>query len=334
MSYVVHIKPGHHTLYVNKGETVLDAALRQEFIFPYSCQSAVCGTCGGRVLHGEVEYYDPEAVELTEDEKNEGVALFCSAIPKTDLVIYVEGVIAPAELPSMTLPYTVSHQETLSESMKQLILSPATEDHIHYRAGQYIYLMNHQGERQPYSIANAPLGGKQIELHLRQVPSNPFMEQLLKDLASEEPLLVEGPQGNVLFSPAPERPILMLAAGSGFAQMKSLFEQSLNLKYEEPIHLFWVVREEKDFYTNLPKQWEKQFPHFKFTPVLSQVDTSWEGASGRIYEVVTETYPDLSSFQVYASGPSEMVMQTLQHLQQRGLSKEWMHADALSFVGL
>jgi CDP-4-dehydro-6-deoxyglucose reductase len=331
MTYVVHIKPGNHTLYVNEGESVLDAALRQEFIFPYSCQSAVCGTCSGTVLQGEIEYYDPEAVELSDDEREAGIALFCSAMPTSDLIIEVEGVIAPSDLPCTILPYTLSHQEALSQKMQLLILSPSDEDHIHYRAGQYVNLINSRGQKQAYSIANAPTGGRQIELHLRHAPGNEFTQQLLVELNADKTITIEGPLGHVLFQPKPNTPIIMLAGGSGFAQMKSLFEQSTYLNNQLPIHLFWVVRELEDFYSELPQQWQAQYPHFKFTPVLSQSKDGWSGASGRVYEVISQHYPDLSKHQMYASGPPEMVMQTLQHLQQHGLSRNLMYADALAF---
>ncbi len=329
MTNVVHIKPGNFTLYVDEGESVLDAALRQEFIFPYSCQSAVCGTCGGTILQGQVEYYDPEAVELTEEEEEEGIALFCSAMPKSDLIIQVDGVIAPPNLPTVSLPYHIKYQQDLSSKMLQLMLYPEGNDHIHYRAGQYIYLHNSKGQKQAYSVTNAPSSDCHIELHVRHTQDNEFTNTLLADIAANEVVTIEGPCGLTLFRPKAKRPILMIAGGSGFTQMKSLFEQSINIHNELPIHLFWVVREKDDFYSELPELWQQQYEHFQFTPVLSREHDSWEGASGRIYEVAHQHYPDFSNHQVYASGPGEMVKATLEHMQQHGLHQQFMYADAL-----
>ena len=56
MSYTVHIKPSGHSLTVEKGESVLDAALRQGYAFPYGCRNGGCGACMGKLLSGDVDY--------------------------------------------------------------------------------------------------------------------------------------------------------------------------------------------------------------------------------------------------------------------------------------
>jgi CDP-4-dehydro-6-deoxyglucose reductase, E3 len=77
---------------VNAGETVLAAALRQNIDFPYSCQSAVCSTCRGRIISGKITYGEEEIYGIDEEEQAQGHALFCSAIPESDLVIEVHDV--------------------------------------------------------------------------------------------------------------------------------------------------------------------------------------------------------------------------------------------------
>lgn len=90
MTYQVHIKPSELTIEVRPGETVLEAAIRQNVEFPYSCRSAICSTCRGRVISGKITYNDEEIYGIDEEEQQQGYALFCSAIPQSDLIIEVD----------------------------------------------------------------------------------------------------------------------------------------------------------------------------------------------------------------------------------------------------
>ena len=68
-------------------QAVLDAAHAANHLFPYSCRGGRCGTCRGRLLHGDVEYPAGRPEALSEAEAAAGFALFCSAFPRSDLII-------------------------------------------------------------------------------------------------------------------------------------------------------------------------------------------------------------------------------------------------------
>ena len=71
MDHIVQIKPSGYLLFVTEGESVLEAALRQGYEFPYSCGSGTCGTCMGKVLSGTFTYGDVEPYALDEAAENE-----------------------------------------------------------------------------------------------------------------------------------------------------------------------------------------------------------------------------------------------------------------------
>lgn len=332
MTYIVHIKPSNHTLYVEEGETVLDAALRQDFIFPYSCQNAVCGTCMGRVIRGLVTYPFGDPEDLTDDEIREGYTFFCTATPSSDLVIEVNNVIAPSELSQKCLRYEVSAITALSPTTVKLLLHPKEKDSIVYRAGQYVFLIDEAGERRPYSIANAPTGGKHIELHVRHTPDNTFTQHLLPTLEKNPLVTLEGPYGHCIFHTSPKMPTLLLAAGTGFAHIKAILEQSLLSQHHEPIHLYWGARTREDLYLHeMALNWEKEYPHIRYTPLLTNpASGTWDGRKGYIHEAVVQDYPDLSNYQIYASGPSELIFTALRVFETHGLRRDYMYSDAFS----
>lgn len=63
------------------GEFILDAAEREGFDPPYSCQSGVCTTCKAKLLQGEVNMENN--LGLGADEIEEGYILTCISTPKT-----------------------------------------------------------------------------------------------------------------------------------------------------------------------------------------------------------------------------------------------------------
>src|SRR4051794_7044654 len=100
----ITIKPSNHSFACDEDQTVLEAAMAADLMLPYGCRNGACGTCKGLILTGEVDYGEHQAATLTDDEKRKGLALFCCARPKTDLVIEVKEVRRVGDLQIKRLP--------------------------------------------------------------------------------------------------------------------------------------------------------------------------------------------------------------------------------------
>jgi ring-1,2-phenylacetyl-CoA epoxidase subunit PaaE len=68
-----------------KGLSILDAAVEAGVDAPFSCKGAVCCTCRGKVIEGQVKMDANFA--LTDQEVNEGFVLTCQAHPITSKVV-------------------------------------------------------------------------------------------------------------------------------------------------------------------------------------------------------------------------------------------------------
>lgn len=69
---------------VEPGDDIITSALDNGHEPPFSCQVGACGSCRAKLITGEVEMDDREA--LTDEEINEGFILACQAHPTTDIV--------------------------------------------------------------------------------------------------------------------------------------------------------------------------------------------------------------------------------------------------------
>ena len=85
----VRLEPSGHTFQVNPGETLLEAALRQNIGLPYGCRNGACGACKGILRAGDLEYGEYQERALHPSEKSAGKALTCCTRPLTDIVFEV-----------------------------------------------------------------------------------------------------------------------------------------------------------------------------------------------------------------------------------------------------
>jgi len=67
---------------MQKGQSVLEAALENGQEAPFACKAGVCSTCMGKVLEGEVEMLSNHALEDYEVER--GYVLTCQSYPLSD----------------------------------------------------------------------------------------------------------------------------------------------------------------------------------------------------------------------------------------------------------
>jgi CDP-4-dehydro-6-deoxyglucose reductase len=210
---------------------------------------------------------------------------------------------------------------------------PANEA-LAYRAGQYIEFMLKDGKRRAYSIASAPSLGGPIELHIRHLPGGVFTDHVFSTIKERDILRFEGPLGTFFLREESNKPIVLLASGTGFAPVKALVEHMIHLKSERPVSLYWGGRRPQDLYMHdLCEQWARELPHFTYVPVISDAlpEDAWTGRTGFVHAAVMQDIPDLSNHQVYACGAPIMVDSARRDYADRcGLPADEFYADAFT----
>jgi len=107
---------------VRSGESVLNAALRQGVMLPYSCKNGTCGSCKGRIESGEVHYPFHPPLALERSDFAGGYTLLCQAEPLEDLVIQAREIEAIKDIPLCRMPARVIHKSRLAENVIKLQL--------------------------------------------------------------------------------------------------------------------------------------------------------------------------------------------------------------------
>lgn len=213
----------------------------------------------------------------------------------------------------------------LTDSIVQLILAP--EEYIDYEAGQYLQIMS-ANEALSYSIANAPLGSHKYELHIRHSPDNFSTQRLLADIKQQGAVTIRLPLGDCHLSRFhPQKPILFIAGGTGFAPLKAMIEQLLAAGETRLFELFWGARSQSDLYMDEKViHWQSHVTQFQYFSLTSQ--TSKETLASLVLSRHTQ---DLNHWQFVISGPFDMVYSTRDLLLAHGVLAENLFSDAFSF---
>jgi CDP-4-dehydro-6-deoxyglucose reductase len=333
MSHQVTIQPSGHQFTVQDGETVLEAALREDFALPYGCRNGACGACKGKVLAGEVEHGAHQPGTLPPDDKAKGLALFCTAKPKTDLVIEVKEIGAAKDIPVKTLPCRVDKMEKLADDVMALWLKLPSSERLQFLPGQYVDFLLKDGKRRSFSLANAPEEDTLLELHIRHVPGGLFTDQVFNAMKVKDILRIKGPMGS-FFLRESDKPVIFLAGGTGFAPIKSILGHAFHHGIERRMALYWGAKSLADLYlSSVPTEWRQEHDNFSFVPVLSEPKPAdaWPGRTGYVHEAVLADFDDLSGHQVYACGAPAMVEAAKRDFMAKGLPEDEFYADAFTF---
>ena len=336
MSHRISLQPGNHSFQADDDQTVLEAALAAGLLLPHGCRDGACGACKGRVLEGEVEHGEHSSGALSEAERGEGLALFCCAKPLGDLVVQARSVTRAGDIQVKRLPCRVQKLERLAEDVMRIELKLPASENFAFRAGQYIDILLADGQRRSFSIANPPQDAQHLELHIRLVPDGHFTRHVFDGMKVKDILRFEGPLGSFYLREDSNRPILLLAGGTGFAPIKGVVEHALKIGLDRPMRLYWGSRDKAGLYMDgLARGWQSALPAFDYVPVVSDQGPSdgWDGRTGLVHQAVMEDLPDLSGWQVYACGAPAMIDAARRDFVTRcGLPQEQFFADSFTYA--
>lgn len=339
MTYQITIQPSGNQYTAKAYETVLESAVAAGFNIPYGCKNGACGSCKGKVISGTVDYGDYTQGALTEADKLAGNALFCCARPLSDLVIECRELAAGMAMPRI-IPARVERKEQLSHDVMALFLKLPSSEHLQFKAGQYVEFLLKDGKRRAFSLANAPHVDNMLELHLRLIPGGQFTQFVFNEMPDKAIMRIEAPLGSFYLREDTQKPMIMIAGGTGFAPIKGIIEYMLHNHIQRKIYLYWGARALADLYMPLlPAEWAVANENIEFVAVLSDAapEDNWTGRTGLVHQAVLDDFAsnalgDLSDYEVYCCGAPAMVEVAHNSFVTAGLPNDAFYSDAFSYA--
>jgi CDP-4-dehydro-6-deoxyglucose reductase len=334
MTFQITVQPSGHQFSCEADETILAAAMRAGVGLPYGCKNGACSSCKGKIVSGSVTHKSHQERALTKEEEAAGFSLLCCATTQGDLVIEAREVAGSDEYPIRKMPSRVATLEKVAPDVIVITLQLPANETLKFRAGQYIEFMLRDGKRRSYSIATPPDQDQPLALHIRHLPGGLFTDQVFSTMKERDILRFEGPMGTFFVREDSDKPMVLLASGTGFAPIKAIVEHLRAQGSERAMTLYWGGRRPQDLYMDaLCREWAATLPNFSYVPVISGAlaEDNWDGRSGFVHQAVMADLPDLSGHQVYACGAPIMVESAKKDfLAQCGLPDEEFYADAFT----
>lgn len=338
----VIFQPANIRISCQDEQSIAEAAQAQGVEMFLGCDNGLCMICQSERISGTFHFRNELGQDVLEREDR---VLCCVAKPLTDAELYMPSVHAADFIEPSTYACQIAQMTEIGAGMWRAVLRLPAGKKAHYWAGQHLFLhvrqTNGQEEPIPFSIANAPaelMGSDPRELELLIACHSDTALAIVNFLRTEIIARVTLPMGecfiNARFLSAHYgEPLIMLAAGSGFSQIKCLTEAVLRLSPKQEIHLYWSNKNADEFYlTDLIKTWTQTYPNLRAHLILESAKSGWTGRTGWLYQVVQQDFSDLSRTQVFACGSANMVYGTLDKLESHGLSVANMHSDTFQYA--
>jgi NAD(P)H-flavin reductase len=217
----------------------------------------------------------------------------------------------------------------VSQEVEQVFFEP--DQPVQWLAGQYLELLVPGESGLYYTIGNAP--SRVIELHMDIATDSGTAARLLSHIEQAGSVAAEVGHGrcHVEQLPHDQTPVLLIASGTGFSQVKSFVEALLEAP-PRPIFVYWAVRHMSGLYlADLAQSWADQYEWVHFAAVVSD-QVSWHQGVHALYACIAEQQHDWSQANVVCCGSPEMVYSTLDALVAQGLDAGRFWSDMLDFA--
>ncbi|MDQ0376042.1 benzoate 1,2-dioxygenase electron transfer component BenC [Amycolatopsis thermophila] len=226
-------------------QTVADASYRQRINIPLDCRDGACGTCKAFCESGEYDGGTYISDALSDDEAARGYVLPCSMKPRSDLVLQIASTSAVAKTQAATYTGTITALDRLSPTTFALTVETPDRDKLAFLPGQYVNIeVPGTGQTRSYSFSNAP-DDKQLTFLVKITPGGVMSDYLTGRAAPGDALTFTGPNGSFFLREA-DRPVLLLAGGTGLAPILSIVRAMRACGSARPAHLIYGVTTDDD----------------------------------------------------------------------------------------
>lgn len=315
------------------GEKVLDAAYRAKINLPMDCSDGVCGTCKCRCEQGAYDLGDEYIDDaLTADEAAEGLVLTCQMVPSSDCVIAVPVPSSACKIGPTQHFGTVASVELVSDSTIILKLMLDKPEGIRFLPGQYVNLgVPETDQHRAYSFSSKP-GAAQASFLIRNMPGGLMSNWLAGAAAPGARMRFAGPNGS-FFLRGVDRPVVMLAGGTGLAPLLSMLEVLAEKGTDQPIHLIYGVTADGDLVEiERVEALAAKLPTLTWTSCVADPQSA-HPLKGYVTYHLADEHLNAGDCDIYLCGPPPMVEAVRLFLREKGVEPAHFHYEKFAAAG-
>ena len=231
-----------------------------------------------------------------------------------------------------TLSCKVTSVDAITDTVYRVRLVP--EAAFSFRAGQYLMVVMDERDKRPFSLASTPSQHDFIELHIGASELNLYAMAVMDRILKDREIVVDLPHGDAWLRDDEERPLVLIAGGTGFSYARSILLTALEQNPNRDITIYWGGREEKhlDELSELEARAVND-PNLRVVPVVEQPEENWRGRSGTVLTAVLQDFGTLAEHDIYIAGRFEMakIARDL-FCNERGAREDRLFGDAFAFI--
>ncbi|ANI85054.1 NAD(P)H-flavin reductase [Kosakonia oryzae] len=231
-----------------------------------------------------------------------------------------------------TLSCKVTSVDAITDTVYRVRLVP--EAAFSFRAGQYLMVVMDERDKRPFSMASTPDQHDYIELHIGASELNLYAMAVMDRILKDREIVIDIPHGDAWLRDDEERPIVLIAGGTGFSYARSILLTTLAQNPNREVSIYWGGREEKHLYDLAELEaLSVDHPNLRVVPVVEQPEEGWRGRSGTVLAAVMQDFGSLSEHDIYIAGRFEMakIARDL-FCNERGAREDRLFGDAFAFI--
>lgn len=289
----VRLLPSGNSFALQAKDTLLEGALRAGLAPNYGCSNGNCGLCKARVVAGDTIKARHHDYVFGAAEKALGYVLMCSTTAASDLVLEAGEARAPHEIPAQHIVARVRALAPLGAGVTLLHLQTPRTQRLRFLAGQCVTL-GIGATRADAPLASCPCDDRNLQFH---VAADGALGAAVAQLKLGDAVEVAGPKGEFTLSDS-ERPVVFIAAATGFAPIKSLVEHLMAVDEARRVDLYWLAAPGGHYLNNLCRSWHDALDSFRYVPITITPDRYPDALAS----VAFEHEPD-----IYVAGPASLI---------------------------
>ncbi|MFJ2983030.1 MULTISPECIES: benzoate 1,2-dioxygenase electron transfer component BenC [unclassified Pseudomonas] len=301
-------------------ETVADAAYRQGINIPLDCRDGACGTCKCKAESGRYDLGDNFIEDaLSDDEIAEGYVLTCQMRAESDCVVRIPASSQVCKTEQASFQAAISDVRQLSASTIALSIKGESLSRLAFLPGQYVNLsVPGSDQSRAYSFSSLQKDGE-VSFLIRNVPGG-LMSSFLTSLAKAgDNMSLAGPLGSFYLRPI-QRPLLLLAGGTGLAPFTAMLEKVAEQGSEHPLHLIYGVTNDFDLVElDRLQALATRIPNFTFSACVANPDSQYP-QKGYVTQHIEPRHLNDGDVDVYLCGPPPMVEAVSQYIREQGIT--------------